>query len=125
MDAIADLETESSQSQENSWPSSILDSQIDTSYEEELQSIDSVNDDEAQRCDETTVGNETFCLVPKDMAQYVPAYVTKKDILEGVGEGDVGSNVMYVPTDLLSQLTTLVEQSTNLQMEVKCCREYL
>ena len=85
MDAIADLETESSLSQENSWPSSKLDSQIDTSYEEELQSIEeSVNDDEGQRFDETTVGNETFCLVPKDMAKYVPAYLTKKEILEGV-----------------------------------------
>ena len=95
MDAIADLENESSQSQENSWPSSILDSQIDTSYEE-LQSIEeSVNDDEGQRFDETNVGNETFCLVPKDMAKYVPAYLTKKEILEGVGE--VGSNFMYVP----------------------------
>ena len=119
------MQTESSQSQENSWPSSILDSQIDTSYEE-LQSIEeSVNNDKGQRFDGATVGNETFCLFPKDTAKYVPAYLTKKEILEGVGEVDVGSTFMYVPSDLVSQLQTIVEQSTNLQMEVKCCSEYL
>ena len=119
MDAIADLETESSQPQENSWLSSICDSQqIDTSYEG-LQSIEEfVNDDKGQRFDETTVGSGTFCLVPKDMAEYVPAYSAKKEIVEGVGEVEVESNFMYVPTDLVSQLQTIAQQSTNLQMKV-------
>ncbi|XP_065061436.1 uncharacterized protein LOC135688497 [Rhopilema esculentum] len=122
MNAIADVESESSQSQDTESAFSIKD--------ENASDFNQIDDDSQEgpkplNFQTKTVKGETFYLVPEFLVKFVPTYPVEEHYLEGVGAVEVGERFTYIQTDLLIQLTETVSQSVDLQAEVKLLREHL
>ena len=75
--------------------------------------------------EEVSVGSETFCLVPKPLMKFVPTAPLDLEYLEGIGPVEVGNEYLYIPRNLLTELTLVINQSRDLQKDVKLCRELL
>ena len=120
------MESEPSQSQEACCLETTCDLQCnDATFDVQQSFEEPSNDQETNELDEVVIDGETFYLVPKYSAKYVPSSSVTETSLEGIGQVEVGSQFMYIPVKLVWQLQTTISLHTNLQIEVSCCREYL
>ena len=120
-EVISELESDMSQSQASSEQSPKATNSSSNSDEES--SDPSVNS--GCSFEEVSVGSETFCLVPKPLMKFVPTAPMDLEYLEGRGPVEVGNEYLYIPRNLLTELKLVINQSRDLQKEVKLCRELL
>ena len=117
----SELESDMSQSQASSEQSPKATNSSSNSDEES--SDPSVNS--GCSFEEVSVGSETFCLVPKPLMKYVPTATIDFEYLEGIGSVEVGNEYLYISRNLLIEMKVAIDHSTDLQKEVKLCREFL
>ena len=59
------------------------------------------------------------------MVKYIPKTQVANRCIDGLGCVDVGDKFIYIPNDLMMQLTKTIAQSTDLQAEITKCHDYL
>ena len=75
--------------------------------------------------EEMLIDGQIFCIIPRFLVKYVPTSLVADHYLDGVGPVQVGEKFAYIPIDQMTELTKTISLSTDLQAEVKRCRDFL
>ena len=104
------------------------------SQNSEINFCNSKNDQLSETCEphnsqmmfeETDVSGEKYCLIPKHLAQYVPAKSLSLLHLDGIGHIEVGNEYIYISSSLLPKVTDMIDNQLDLQDEGEKCRTFL
>ena len=75
--------------------------------------------------EQAEVGGQVFCLVPKELFQYLPNSGVEVQILDEVGPVEIGDNCLYVHANLFEKSRKVLSSSIDLQQEVGLLKDLL